>query len=81
MHYCFIINAEPSKAGNADKIQADINNLEESIDYKIYHTTAEKSATVFVKEYCAEHLKDEVYPSSTLPYLVQTFAHDEGICL
>lgn len=59
MHYCFIINAEPSKAGNADKIQADINNLEESIDYEIYRTTAEKTATVFVKEYCAEHPKEE----------------------
>ena len=60
MHYCFIINAEPSKAGNADKIQADIDNLGESIDYEIYRTTAEKTATVFVKEYCAEHPKDEV---------------------
>ena len=60
MHYCFIINAEPSKAGNADKIQADINNLENPIDYEIYRTTAEKTATVFVKEYCAEHPKDEV---------------------
>lgn len=60
MHYCFIINAEPSKAGNADKIQADIDNLGESIDYEIYRTTAEKAATVFVKEYCAEHPKDEV---------------------
>ena len=52
MHYCFIINAEPCKAGNADKIQADINNLKEKIDYEIYRTTAEKTATVFVKEYC-----------------------------
>lgn len=59
MHYCFIINAEPSKAGNADKIQADINNLEEKIDYEIYRTTAEKTATVFVKEYCAKHPKEE----------------------
>ena len=59
MHYCFIINAEPSKAGNADKIQADINSLENHIDYQIYRTTAEKTATVFVKEYCAEHPKEE----------------------
>ena len=55
MHYCFIINAEPSKAGNADKIQADINNLENPIDYQIYRTTNERSATAFVKEYCIEH--------------------------
>ena len=55
MHYCFIINAEPSKTGNADKIQADINNLKEEIDYEIYRTTAEKTATSFVKEYCTEH--------------------------
>ena len=59
MHYCFIINAEPCKAGNADKIQADINNLKEEIDYEIYRTTAEKTATVFVKEYCAEHSEEE----------------------
>ena len=59
MRYCFIINAEPSKAGNADKIQADINSLENHIDYQIYRTTAEKTATVFVKEYCAEHPKEE----------------------
>ena len=59
MHYCFIINAEPCKAGNADKIQADINNLKEKIDYEIYRTTAEKTATVFVKEYCAEHPEEE----------------------
>ena len=59
MHYCFIINAEPCKAGNADKIQADINNLKEEIDYEIYRTTAEKTATVFVKEYCAEHPEEE----------------------
>lgn len=55
MHYCFIINDEPSKAGNADRIQADIDNLEPAIDYEIYRTTAEKTATVFVKEYCAAH--------------------------
>ena len=55
MHYCFIINAEPSKAGNADRIQADIDYLEKAIDYEIYRTTAEKTATVFVKEYCAAH--------------------------
>jgi diacylglycerol kinase family enzyme len=53
MHYCFIINAEPSKTGNADKIQDDINNLSTPIDYEIYRTTAEKTATAFVKEYCA----------------------------
>jgi diacylglycerol kinase (ATP) len=59
MLYCFIINAEPCKAGNADKIQADIDNLEKSIDYLIYRTTAEKTATEFVKEYCTEHPDDE----------------------
>ena len=59
MHYCFIINAEPSKTGNIDKIQADINNLEEKIDYEIYRTTAQKTATVFVKEYCTKHPQEE----------------------
>ena len=59
MHYCFIINAEPSKAGNADRIQADINNLEQKIDYEIYRTTDEKSATEFVREYCAAHKEQD----------------------
>ncbi|MBO7049726.1 MAG: hypothetical protein J6W42_03825 [Bacteroidaceae bacterium] len=59
MHYCFIINAEPSKAGNADRIQADINNLEQTIDYQIYRTTNEKSATEFVSKYCAAHREQE----------------------
>ena len=55
MHYCFIINAEPSKAGNAEKIEADIKRLEKPLDFEIYTTTAERSATQFVKEYCAQH--------------------------
>lgn len=59
MYYCFIINAEPSKAGNADRIQADINNLEQPIEYEIYRTTSEKSATEFVREYCEAHKEQE----------------------
>ena len=55
MHYCFIINNEPSKAGNADKIQAQIENLNTKIDFEIYKTTAQKTATQFVKEYCAQN--------------------------
>jgi len=55
MKYCFIINDEPSKAGNAYKIEADIRQLDKPIEFEIYRTTAEKSATLFVKEYCAEH--------------------------
>lgn len=55
MHYCFIINNEPSKAGNADKIQAQIDKIDTPLDYQIYKTTAQKTATEFVKEYCAEN--------------------------
>ena len=53
MHYCFIINNEPSKAGNAQKIEAQIAKIETPLDYQIYKTTAQKTATQFVKEYCA----------------------------
>jgi YegS/Rv2252/BmrU family lipid kinase len=59
MHYCFIINAEPSKAGNAQKIEADIKKLEKPLDFEIYTTTAERSATQFVKEYCAQYPDQE----------------------
>ena len=49
MNYCFIINNEPSKAGNADKIQAQIESLDTKIDFEIYKTTAQKTATQFFK--------------------------------
>ena len=55
MHYCFVINNEPSKAGNADKILAQISKIDSSLDYQIYKTTAQKTATQFVKEFCAEN--------------------------
>lgn len=55
MHYCFIINNEPSKAGNAAKIEADINRLSKPIDFEIYRTTARKTATEFVREYCKKN--------------------------
>ena len=59
MHYCFIINNEPSKAGNAEKIEADIKRLEKTIDFEIYRTTAEKTATEFVKEFCQKNPEQE----------------------
>ena len=55
MHYCFIINNEPSKAGNADKILAQIEKIDTQLDYRIYKTTAQKTATQFVKEFCQEN--------------------------
>jgi diacylglycerol kinase (ATP) len=55
MHYCFIINNEPSKAGNADKILAQIEKIDTQLDYRIYKTTAQKTATQFVKEFCHEN--------------------------
>ena len=59
MHYCFIINNEPSKAGNAEKIEADIKRLEKPINFEIYRTTAEKTATEFVKEFCQKNPEQE----------------------
>ena len=59
MHYCFIINNEPSKAGNAEKIEADIKRLEKPIDFEIYRTTAEKTATEFVKEFRQKNPEQE----------------------
>ena len=52
MHYCFIVNNEPGKAGNADKIRADIEKLPEPIDFEIYLTTAQKTAIDHVRDYC-----------------------------
>lgn len=59
MHYCFIINNEPSKIGNAQVIEDEIDKLDNKIDFEIYKTTAEKSATQFVKEYCIENPEKE----------------------
>ena len=44
MHYCFIINNEPGKSGNAEVIRNGIESLQNPIDYELYLTTAEKSA-------------------------------------
>lgn len=52
MHYCFIVNNEPGKAGNAEKIRADIEKLPEPIDFDIYLTTAQKTAIDHVRDYC-----------------------------
>lgn len=52
MHYCFIVNNEPGKAGNADKIRADIEKLPKPIDFEIYLTTAQKTAIDHVRDYC-----------------------------
>ncbi len=52
MHYCFIINNEPGKAGNADIIKKGIENLPEPINFEIYLTTAEKTAIDHVRDYC-----------------------------
>lgn len=60
MHYCFIINNEPSKIGNAHVIEEEINKLDNKIDFEIYKTTAEKSATQFVREYCIENKDREI---------------------
>ena len=55
MHYCFIINNEPGKSGNAEVIRNGIESLQNPIDYELHLTTAEKNATEFVREYCAEN--------------------------
>ena len=59
MHYCFIINNEPGKAGNADIIRADIEKLPEKIDFEIYLTTAQKTAIDHVREYCQANPEKE----------------------
>ena len=59
MHYCFIVNNGPGKSGNADAIRSDIEKLKEPIDYEIYLTTAEKTATRFVKDYCVANPEQE----------------------
>ena len=59
MHYCFIINNEPGKAGNADIIRADIEKLPEPIDFEIYLTTAQKTAIDHVRDYCKANPEQE----------------------
>ena len=59
MHYCFIVNNEPGKSGNADTIRNGIESLKDPIDYEIYLTTKEKSATEFVRGYCKENAEQE----------------------
>lgn len=59
MHYCFIVNNEPGKAGNADIIRADIEKLPEKIDFEIYLTTAEKTAIDHVRDYCKANPEQE----------------------
>lgn len=52
MHYCFIINNAPDKAHIAQKIINQISRLETAIDHEVYKTTAVRSATEFVCNYC-----------------------------
>lgn len=55
MHYCFIINNEPTKASNSTSILSQIENLNTPIDYEVYKTTAHGATITYVKEYCMEH--------------------------
>ena len=55
MHYCFIVNNEPSKAGNAQMIEEQLNKLETKPDFEIYKTTAERTATQFVRDFCKKN--------------------------
>jgi len=59
MHYCFVVNNEPGKAGNADIIRADIENLTEPIDFEFYLTTARKTAIDYVRNYCKANPEKE----------------------
>ena len=59
MHYCFIVNNEPGKAGNAEKIRTDIDKLPEPIDFEIYLTTAQKTAIDHVRDYCKANPEQE----------------------
>ncbi len=52
MHYCFIINNAPDKVLNAPKIIDQIGRLDTIIDYEVYKTTAMRTATDFVCNYC-----------------------------
>lgn len=60
MHYCFIINNAPSKAQNAHKITSEIEHLGTAIDCEIYKTTAVRSATEFVCNYCRTYPDREI---------------------
>ena len=60
MHYCFIINNAPSKALNVQKITNQIEHLGTAIDYEIYKTTAVRSTTEFVCNYCRTNPDREI---------------------
>lgn len=55
MHYCFIVNNEPSKRQNLAEIEHEISKLETIPDFEIYKTTAHESAIGFVRDYCMAH--------------------------
>jgi len=59
MFYCFIINNGPGKTANAPAILDDIRNLENPISYRIYKTTAIRTATEFVADYCRNNPQEE----------------------
>lgn len=60
MHYIFIFNGREDKLAAAESVKAQIEALAEKPSFEYYYTTAPKDATVFVKNYCAEHKDEEV---------------------
>lgn len=60
MQYCFIINNGPGKTANAPKILDEIRALDNLIDFRIYKTTAIRTATEFVADQCRNHPDKEI---------------------
>ncbi|MBQ0094479.1 MAG: hypothetical protein MJY96_10270 [Bacteroidaceae bacterium] len=60
MHYCFIINNEAKKSGNAPAILKQIEQISTPFDYEIFKTTAVRTAVSFTVQYCNSHRNDEI---------------------
>ncbi len=59
MKYCFVINGRKDKEFIHQELRRQIDAVGR-IDYFVFHTSYQKDATRFVKNYCQNHPEDEV---------------------
>ena len=59
MEYIFIINNTAGKGNIKSKLESMLENLDSTINYKLYETTAPQDATNYVKNYCNEFPENE----------------------
>lgn len=59
MRYCFVINGRKDKEFIQQKLRTQIDEAGLK-DYFLFHTSCPKDATRFVRNYCENHLQEEV---------------------